>query len=75
MVFYDVVNPYLTDADIFCRYSLTSAVTPAPGDRISLFKVGWNHVNEELTSELAPMPTGAESTYLHVVFKGIQFSI
>jgi hypothetical protein len=70
VIFHDIADTYPTDADICCRYSLTDGITVSHGDRISLFRVGWSSVTEQIVFELVPMTDARE---LQVLFKGMTF--
>ncbi|CAB0009581.1 unnamed protein product [Nesidiocoris tenuis] len=68
VVFHNVSDAYPTDADIQCRYTLTSDVTAQPGDKVAIFKINWTSVSEYVTFERAPQPTDDGSS-LSITFK------
>ena len=70
VIFHDIADTYLTDADICCRYSLTNGVTAEEGDRIALYRVGWSSVQDFIMFECAPMPQMPDKSDLQVLFKG-----
>ncbi|XP_067003771.2 calcium-binding and coiled-coil domain-containing protein 1 isoform X2 [Anabrus simplex] len=69
VIFHDIADTYPTDSDVCCQYSLTVGVTPAHGDRIALYRVGWSSVQEYLLFEWAPEPQTEKQTEFQVLFK------
>lgn len=69
VIFHDIADTYLTDADICCRYSLTNGVTAEEGDKIALYHVGWSSVQDFIMFEWAPIPQTSDKSELQVLFK------
>jgi len=66
VIFHDLYEIYPTDSDITFRYSVTESVRPMAGDKLCLFKVGWNSPNDYLTSRLVSSET---------ISKGVTFPV
>lgn len=56
VIFHNVADSYYTDADVECCYTLTSTIIPTQGDRVALFKIGWEAPHQYIKYEWATVP-------------------
>ncbi|XP_060523252.1 tax1-binding protein 1 homolog [Cylas formicarius] len=52
--FVNVADQYPCNKDLFCKYKLND-YRPQEGDRVAIFKLGWNFVKDYLVFEWAPV--------------------
>ncbi|GLV34502.1 hypothetical protein CBL_09750 [Carabus blaptoides fortunei] len=56
VIFHNIEEKYNFDKDLVCQYSLTDQFSANPGDRIVLFRLGWQQVTDYVLFEWAPVP-------------------
>lgn len=69
VIFHDVADSYATDADVLCSFTLSPEMTRQEGDIVALFRLGWRHLDEMITSQLVPEASNPESREYEVLFK------
>lgn len=67
MEFIDVLDQYSYNENLQCTYKFND-YTPQEGDRVAIFKLGWNFVKDYVVFEWAATGTDKDKE-LHVVFK------
>lgn len=65
--FIDVLDQYSYNENLRCTYKFND-YTPQEGDRVAIFKLGWNFVKDYVVFEWASTGTDKDKQ-LHVVFK------
>lgn len=61
VIFHNIPETYPADADIECKYTLTSDLYPSTRDYIGLYKVGWMSYRDYVYYEWAPWPQDYEA--------------
>ncbi|XP_018561829.1 calcium-binding and coiled-coil domain-containing protein 2 [Anoplophora glabripennis] len=64
--FIDVLDQYSYNENLQCTYKFND-YTPQEGDRVAIFKLGWNFVKDYVVFEW--VPTGSNKDKEHVIFK------
>uniref|UniRef100_T1IVS2 Uncharacterized protein n=1 Tax=Strigamia maritima TaxID=126957 RepID=T1IVS2_STRMM len=70
VIFHEIAESYSTDADVECRYTLTPTIIPTKGDRVALFKIGWEDTHQYVThSWVSPINEKERTAELTILFK------
>ncbi|CAH1775776.1 unnamed protein product [Owenia fusiformis] len=60
VVFHNIAESYPTDANIDCRFTITSQLIPTSRDWVGIYKVGWLSSRDYTYYDWAPMPVNHE---------------
>ncbi|XP_014669653.1 PREDICTED: calcium-binding and coiled-coil domain-containing protein 2-like, partial [Priapulus caudatus] len=53
-VVFDISDTYVAGEPLDCQYKLTELITPAGGDWVGLFRVGWTNAKSFIARQGAP---------------------
>lgn len=70
VIFHNIEEKYNYQQDLICAYSLTEQFVIKTGDRIVLFKLGWQQATDYVLFEWVQSPA-VEGSSLQVNFKGM----